>query len=105
MLLGGSFPDDGGAARRGHRTIGWAVYDSTHNDFLHRNDNVCGSVVHHSLTPDEIPPALTQELIAMAESRWPSPWKETIGQSFRQVRARTTVKSGQIFSRRFRPAA
>src|SRR5690606_26813133 len=79
---GGSFPSDDGATAPGDRTIGWAVYDSTHNEFLRRNGNVRGSVVHHSVTPDEITPELADELVRSA-GRWPSPWKELIVTSIR----------------------
>lgn len=74
MLIGGSFPGEDGRTERGHRSIGWAVYDSTHNGLLHRNGNVLGSVVHHSVSADEIPDTLPGHLARLGKYRWPEQW-------------------------------
>jgi 2-polyprenyl-6-methoxyphenol hydroxylase-like FAD-dependent oxidoreductase len=86
MLLGGSFPGEGGGTERGHRTIGWAVYDSTHNDLLYRNGNVRDSVVHHSVSADEIPDDLDQHLARIGRGRWPNKWTELMHAALRAGR-------------------
>lgn len=86
MLLGGSFPGEDGGTQRGHRTIGWAVYDSTHNDLLYRNGNVRDSVVHHSVSADEIPDGLAEQLAHMGQGRWPVKWTQLMQASLRAGR-------------------
>ncbi|WP_374204661.1 FAD-dependent monooxygenase [Rathayibacter sp. VKM Ac-2929] len=84
LLAAGSFPGADGTATPGHRIIGWAMYDSTHNDFLIRNGHVRNDTVHHSVSPQDITPPLRRELTAMVESRWPSPWREAMITSLRE---------------------
>jgi len=62
----------------GHRQIGWAWYDATHNDFLRTSGHVRGDVVHHSVLSEEIPEWLNHELAEMVASRWPSPWRDVM---------------------------
>lgn len=76
VMFGYVMPGRAGARRDGHRQIGWAWYDGTHNDFLRANGNVRGNTVHHSVTAADIPEHLYDELADMVRSRWPSPWRD-----------------------------
>jgi len=78
MLLGGSFPGEDGDSRRRHRTVGWAVYDNTHNDLLTRGGHVRDGVVHHSVAASEVPADLGQSLARLGRGRWSSTWTDLI---------------------------
>lgn len=83
LLAAGCIPDTDGTNEPGHRTVGWAIYDNTHNLFFRDNGNVRDGVVHHSVGLEEITPQLRQQLAATFESHWPSPWKEVMVASLR----------------------
>lgn len=83
LLAAGPFPGPDGSLQRGHRTIGWAMYDNAHNDFLRANGNVRDGAVHHTVTADEIPETLTRQLARFIEARWPSPWSDAMLASLR----------------------
>lgn len=88
ILFGVPLPGDNGSTRRGSRRIAWAWYDLTRNAFLRSNGNVRNNVVHHSVSADEIPEHLAEDLVAVIRARWPSPWRDAMIAS---VHARTLV--------------
>ncbi|WP_311214747.1 MULTISPECIES: FAD-dependent monooxygenase [unclassified Arthrobacter] len=78
VLFGYAMRGRRGGGTHGHRRIGWALYDNSHNAFLRDNGHVRNDVVHHSVRPDDISAELYVELAEMVQSQWPSPWRELI---------------------------
>lgn len=78
LLAAGSFPGVNGTTTPGHRVIGWAMYDNTHNRFLEANGHVRHGVVHHSVSPNDITPQLRRELTEIINALWPMPWREVM---------------------------
>jgi 2-polyprenyl-6-methoxyphenol hydroxylase-like FAD-dependent oxidoreductase len=76
--------DGSTAPNRGR--IGWAWYDTTHNDMLEATGAVANGVVQHSVRPHDVPQATLTDLAERAR-RWPRPWRDAILRSIadRQV--------------------
>jgi len=78
VMLGFPLAAADGSPERGRRRVGWGWYDTGHNAVLHETGAVEGSLVRHSLRPNDMPDALFEELAALARLHWPSPWREAI---------------------------
>lgn len=76
ILFGNYMPDEDGRPNDLQVGVGW--YDNTHNAFLRQNGNVRDGVVHHSVTPDQVPDRVWDELARLARKDWPAPWADVL---------------------------
>jgi len=83
FLLGSIIAGENGSHALGARRLGWAWYDNTQNDLLHRLGCVDGNVVRHSLHASDIPEQTLVELAEKAYVRWPQPWLDATLQSIK----------------------
>lgn len=77
-LLGTPLPGQDGSTARGHRRIGWGLYDNTQNALLRATGSVTGSVVHHSLLAEDIPDDTYNHIADLARREFPAPWRDAI---------------------------
>ncbi len=78
VLLGFPLTAADGSPERGRRRVGWGWYDAGHNAILRKTGAVEGSLVRHSLRPNDMPDELFEELAELARRHWPSPWRDAI---------------------------
>lgn len=78
LLLGFPLTAADGSPERGRRRVGWGWYDAGHNAILRKTGAVEGSLVRHSLRPNDMPDELFEELAELARLHWPSPWRDAI---------------------------
>ncbi len=71
-------PGADGSTVRGRRRLNLVWYDPARADLLTSSGRLDGSTVNGSLTADEIPASLREELRLVAAQRWPTPWREAL---------------------------
>jgi 2-polyprenyl-6-methoxyphenol hydroxylase-like FAD-dependent oxidoreductase len=77
-------PGADGSAVSGRRRLNLVWYDPARTEFLAPTGLLDESVVRGSLTAEEVPVELRDELRAVAKERWPSPWSEALDIAFRK---------------------
>ncbi|MEV7762015.1 FAD-dependent monooxygenase [Curtobacterium flaccumfaciens] len=89
ILFAHAFPGDDGSSLPGHRIASFALYDAERGPAMRRLGVVEGSVVQHSLRPQDIPADLVSEVTAGLRE-WPQPWSAIIRTAFRRRRVTGT---------------
>ncbi|WP_221180593.1 NAD(P)/FAD-dependent oxidoreductase [Curtobacterium sp. PhB115] len=89
ILFAHTFPGDDGSSMPGRRIASFALYDADRGPAMRRLGVVEGSVVQHSLRPQDIPADLVSE-VADGLSEWPQPWEAIIRTAFRRHRVTGT---------------
>jgi len=77
-------PGADGCAVRGRRRLNVVWYDPARRELLTGLGLLEGSSVYGSLAPKDVPESLRDELSAVAEQRWPPPWREALEESLRR---------------------
>ena len=77
-------PGADGCAVRGRRRLNIVWYDPAHGELLARLGLLQGSSVYGSLAAKDVPESLRDELSAVAEQRWPPPWREALEEALRR---------------------
>jgi 2-polyprenyl-6-methoxyphenol hydroxylase-like FAD-dependent oxidoreductase len=78
-------PGADGSALPGRRRLNLVWYDSARSELLAERGLLEGSTVYGSLAAEDVPEELRDELRAVANRRWPSPWREALDVAFRDA--------------------
>ena len=76
-------PGADGSPLPGRRRLNLVWYDPARSDLLIRRGLLEGATVQGSLAAADVPEALRGELRAVADQRWPSPWREALDVALR----------------------
>ncbi|WP_431837982.1 FAD-dependent monooxygenase [Cellulomonas sp. Y8] len=98
-LLGYPLAGEDGSTRLGDRRLGWAWYDATRNDVLHRADAVRHGIARRSLAGSQIPDTAYRGLMQDAKRAWPTPWREAVLRTLERREAICTPISEYVPSR------
>jgi 2-polyprenyl-6-methoxyphenol hydroxylase-like FAD-dependent oxidoreductase len=71
-------PGIDGGTDPGRRRISFAWYDASRTELLRKTGCLDGDTVVASLTNDQLPDKLTDELAALARRYWPAPWDRCV---------------------------
>ena len=71
-------PGASGDATPGQRRLNIVWYDPFREDLLRSRGQLEGEIVVGSLSADDLPAGLGEELREIAEETWPSPWREAL---------------------------
>jgi 2-polyprenyl-6-methoxyphenol hydroxylase-like FAD-dependent oxidoreductase len=74
-------PGADGSSVRGRRRLNLVWYDPARTELLTAHGLLEGTSVYGSLTADEVPGSLREELSAISAQRWPTPWSEALEQA------------------------
>jgi 2-polyprenyl-6-methoxyphenol hydroxylase-like FAD-dependent oxidoreductase len=77
-------PGADGCAVRGRRRLNLVWYDPARRELLTGLGLLEGSSVYGSLAAKDVPESLRDELSAVAEQRWPPPWREALEEALRR---------------------
>ncbi len=77
-------PGADGCAARGRRRLNVVWYDPARRELLTGVGLLEGSSVYGSLATKDVPESLRDELSAVAEQRWPPPWREALEEALRR---------------------
>ncbi len=77
-------PGAEGCAVRGRRRLNIVWYDPARGELLTGLGLLEGSSVYGSLAAKDVPGSLRDELSAVAEQRWPPPWREALEEALRR---------------------
>lgn len=78
VFLGYPLPSAAGRVSPGDRQLGWAWYDARRNGLLRETGCVEGSIVRHSMRPEDVPEITLRQLEDEARSWLPAPWRPAV---------------------------